>query len=159
MSGKKGDIMDGILFFGKENSDPIQFSDYPERVVSTLRLFYEIWKIPSYVIPSKKSKSKFEEWINQLDDLNGICPNSKKMSRAMEMSKKIFDELPKPFMVVRPASIRTLLIDSTRRINDEGEKVSQKTENERVEIIEVASTKTRKAALNSLKSILKEDNN
>ena len=89
---KKGDMLDGMLFFGKENSDPIQFSDYPETVVGTLRLFYNTWKIPSYVIPSKKSKSKFEEWINQLTDLNGICPNLQKMTRAMQIAKEDFEK-------------------------------------------------------------------
>lgn len=154
MPDKKGDILDGMFFFGKENPDPIQFSDYPETVVETLRLFYNTWKIPSYIIPSKKSKSKFEDWINQLTDLNGICPNGKKMSRAMEMTKEDFDRLPKQFMIVRPASIRNLLINSVRKINDE-ESVSVEPE-EATEVVEVASVKNKKSTLKNLKSMLKE---
>jgi len=151
---KKGDIIDGLLFFGKENSDPIQFSDYPETVVGTLRIFYNTWKIPSYIIPSKKLKSKFEEWINQLTDLNGICPNGEKMNRAMQMAKEDFDRFPKQFMIVRPASIRTLLINSVRKINDEN---SLSTEPEEViEVVEVASVENKKSALKNLKSMLKE---
>jgi len=151
---KKGDIIDGLLFFGKENSDPIQFSDYPETVVGTLRIFYNTWKIPSYIIPSKKSKSKFEEWILQLNDLNGICPNGEKMNRAMQMAKNTFDSLSKQFVVVRPASIRTLLINSVRKINDEN---SLSTEPEEViEVVEVASVENKKSALKNLKSMLKE---
>lgn len=155
MKEKKGDIIDGLLFFGKENSDPIQFSDYPETVVGTLRLFYNTWKIPSYIIPSKKSKSKFKEWINQLIDLNGICPNDKKMRLAMEIAKEDFDRFPKQFMIVRPASIRTLLINSVRKINDEESSASVEPE-EAKEVVEVASVENKKSALKNLKSRLKE---
>lgn len=154
MQNKKGDMLDGMLFFGKENSDPIQFSDYPETVVGTLRLFYNTWKIPSYVIPSKKSKSKFEEWINQLTDLNSICPNLQKMTRAMQIAKEDFDKLPNQFMIVRPASIRTLLINSVRKINDEEPNLSEA--KEAIEVIEVASLENKKSTLKSLKSMLKE---
>lgn len=143
-----------MFFFGKENPDPIQFSDYPETVVGTLRIFYNTWKIPSYIIPSKKSKSKFEEWILQLTDLNGICPNGEKMDRAMQIAKEDFERLPKQFMIVRPASIRTLLINSVRKINDEEPKSPEP--EEIVEVVEVASVENKKSTLKSLKSMLKE---
>ena len=137
MADKKGDIIDGLLFFGQNGSDPIQFSDYPETVIGTLRLFYNIWKVPSYVIPSKKSKSKFEDWINQLDDLNGICPNGEKMSRAMQMAKDYYDNLSNQFMIVRPSSIRNLLINSVRKINDEEEKLRKlEEENKKKEVVD-----------------------
>lgn len=152
-SNKKGDIIDGLLFFGKEGADPIQFSDYPETVIETLRAFYGIWKIPSYIIPSKKSKSKFEEWINQLTDLNGICPNSKKMNRAMQIAKETYDGLQKQFMVVRPASIRTLIIDAVRRINDEKESDLKDTIIDPIEVKNAASSGEVK---NELKSLMED---
>lgn len=153
MTDKKGDIIDGLLFFGKENSDPIQFSDYPETVVGTLRIFYNTWKIPSYIIPSKKSKSKFEEWINQLTDLNGICPNGEKMNRAMQMAKNTFDGFSKQFMVVRPASIRTLLINAVREMNDEKASDVKDTVIDPVEVENAASSGEVK---NELKSLMED---
>lgn len=125
MTQKKGDIIDAMIFFGKENPDPIQLSDYPERVVQTLRTFYFVWKIPSYIIPSKKQESKFKEWIIQLDDLNGICPVNSKMEIAMKMAKETYDGFFKKFMVIRPASVRTLLADAVRRLNDEKELIKE----------------------------------
>jgi hypothetical protein len=128
------DFIDAMIHFGTIGNkdgfkaDPLQFMDYPETVVATLRCFYNVWNVPSLSIPDKKRKyPQYEDWINQLTELNGICPNSDKMLRAMKKAKEIYETLPNRFMVVRPLSIKTLLIDAVRRINDEDEKAKSNT--------------------------------
>jgi len=153
MAEKKGDILDGMFFYGKEDADPIQFLDYPETEVETLRLFYNTWKIPSYVIPSKKSKYKFEEWVLQLQDLNNICPSTAKMKLAMEIRLQNYEKLPNKFSIVRPASIRSLLINATAEIN---RKTVATKEAEKVVVTNVASVQQRKSAARELKSFLKD---
>lgn len=152
-TNKKGDILDGMFYFGSVNSDPVQFSDYPERVLNTLRIFYSVWKIPSHIIPSVKNKSKFEEWLLQLDELNAICPNTEKMRKAMELSLTTYNEMKSKFMVIRPASIKSLLANSVAQINREAESLPAQ------ESIVVSASKEEKLkTVKSLKNFLEEEN-
>lgn len=152
MTNKNGkDVVDGFLYFASQNNDPIHFADYPERVVSTLRAFYNTWKIPSYIIPSKKSKSKYEEWIVELDELNGICPNSKKMEEAIKRCLQRYESGNK-FNVVRPASIRGLLTTIVSEMKREEE--SQKTQVK--EVVPSASLVEKKQVISDLKLMFKD---
>ena len=154
-TNKKGDILDAMLYFGKIGNDPEHFTHYPERVVNTLRLLYKTFNIPEGGIPNRKQKSNFEEWILQLDDLNTLAPSQEKMKKAMEIAKEHYDNLNKKFMIIRPASIRGLLLNAVRIINDE-EKSNEEFKVQPVEKVEVASAETKKKTLKNLKSILKE---
>lgn len=151
------DLLDGILFYAKKEQDknPEHFYQYPERVLKTLVLFQKYFKLSDGSIPSKKQKSNFEEWITQLDILNQICPSEKTMEQAMKVAKEDYDQIPRKFMIVRPLSIRTLLINAVRKINDNIENVSVETETKE-EVVEVASQEVRKNALKNLKSMIKE---
>lgn len=154
---KSKDLLDGILFYAKKEQDknPEHFYQYPERVLKTLVLFHKYFKLSDGSIPSKKQKSNFEEWITQLDILNQICPSEKIMEEAMKVAKEDYDQIPRKFMIVRPLSIRTLLINAVRKINDNIENASVETETKE-EVIEVASQEVRKNALKNLKSMIKE---
>lgn len=157
-NNKKGDLMDGMLYFGKNPDDPIQLMDYPETVVQTLRLFYKIWNIPSYTIPSKKSKSKFDDWVLQLTELNSVCPSSAKMERAMKIAKETYQDLSKKFPVFRPLAIRNLIADSVRRMNDEEEQDKKKKQSENNFIsLEVENKVSGEEAARKLKSLLEDD--
>lgn len=152
---KKGDILDGMFHFGKMGNDPEHFTHYPERVVGTLRILYQTFSIPEGGIPNRKQKSNFEEWINQLDDLNTLAPSQEKMKKAMGIAKNHYDSLNKKFMIIRPASIRGLLLNAVRIINDE-EKSDEEFKVKPEQKIEVASLEAKKNTLKNLKSILKE---
>ena len=158
-NNKKGDLVDGMLFFNQNSSDPIQFSDYPETVVATLRDFYNVWKVPSYVIPSKKNKSKFEDWILQLDELNNICPNRTKMEKAMGLSKEIYGGLKNRFMITRPSSIKNLLADAVRRLNDGNDSNEdnriEKEEQQEKEIVIMAEEEEKRNVLKNMKKKLR----
>lgn len=153
---KKGDILDAMLYFGKVGNDPEHFTHYPERVVGTLRLLYKTFNIPEGGIPNRKQKSNFEEWINQLDDLNTLAPSQEKMKKAMGIAKNHYDSLNKKFMIIRPASIRGLLLNAVRIINDE-EKSDEEFKVNPEQKVEVASVEAKKNTLKNLKSILKEN--
>jgi hypothetical protein len=153
---KKGDILDGMFYFGKMGNDPEHFTHYPERVIGTLRLLYKTFNIPEGGIPNRKQKSNFEEWILQLDELNAVAPSQEKMKKAMNIAKGHYDNLNKKFMIIRPASIKGLLINAVRTLNDE-EKSSEEFKVQPVEKVEVASAEAKKKTLKNLKSILKED--
>lgn len=134
---KKGDILDAMLYFGKMGNDPEHFTHYPERVVGTLRILYQTFSIPEGGIPNRKQKSNFDEWINQLDDLNTLAPSQEKMKKAMEMAKSHYDNLNKKFMIIRPASIRGLLLNAVRIINDEEKKaIKEIEENKSKEVVD-----------------------
>lgn len=125
MTDKKSDIIDGMLLYGSMGNDPVQFSDYPERVLSTLRIFHRETKIPTVIIPSKKIKSKFDEWINELDELVTICPTSEKFEKAIKrvMVKKDVEKMR--FTIARPASIKNILVDVVAEMAREEEKSKQ----------------------------------
>ncbi len=153
---KKGDVLDAMLYFGKMGNDPEHFTHYPERVVGTLRLLYKTFNIPEGGIPNRKQKSNFEEWILQIDDLNALAPSQEKMEKAMKIAKSHYESLNKKFMIIRPASIRGLLLNAVRIINDE-EKSDEEFKVKPEQKVEVASIEAKKNTLKNLKYILKEN--
>lgn len=103
------DMMDYILANAKK-ADPQSVLDYPETVIQTLRLFYDVWKIPEGAIPSKKQKSNYARWINELTELNTICPSSGKMRLALMRALKLYEETEKKVPVSRPSDIKQYLV-------------------------------------------------
>lgn len=149
-TNKKGDILDAIIHFGKMGDDPTHFTHYPERVVGTLRLLYKTFNIPEGGIPNRKQKSNFEEWIVQLDDLNSLAPSQEKMEKAMKIAKEHYDSLNKKFMIIRPASIRGLLLNAVRTINDEEQNKKEDTKIEKIDENKVVTSFEVKKELKSL---------
>lgn len=147
---KKGDILDGMFYFGKMGNDPEHFTHYPERVLGTLRIFYKTFNLPEGGVPSRKQKSNFEEWIVQLDDLNKLAPSLKKMEKAMEIAKSHYDNLNKKFMIIRPASIRGLLLNAVRIINDEEQNKKEDTKIEKIDENKLVTSSEVKKELKSL---------
>lgn len=135
--GTKGDLFDGMIYFKSLGEDPKKFGDYPERVVGTLRMFYKTFNLPEGMIPSRKNKSVFEEWIIQLDELNKLAPNSSKMQKAMTLAKEMYDKGQRKFMIGRPASIRLLLANAVMRINNEEKRIAENlAENKKAEVVD-----------------------
>lgn len=155
MTDKKLDPLDGMLYYGAMGNDPVQFLDYPETVVQTLRILYTKIKFPSAIIPRKKTKSKFEEWIKELQEIISICPNSKKLEMAIDKIVEKKDNGKLRFIFSRPASIKNFLIDVVAEINREEEKL-QKNKLSPIEEISVASVMERKKAVSDLKSMFEE---
>lgn len=64
-SYKRGDIVDGILFFNKikPSDTETDILEYPVDVQDTLREFLRLWPID---FPIRKYKSKFAQWIGDL---------------------------------------------------------------------------------------------
>ncbi len=147
---KKGDVLDAMLYFGKMSNDPEHFTHYPERVVGTLRLLYKTFNIPEGGIPNRKQKSNFEEWILQLDDLNTLAPSQEKMEKAMKIAKSHYDNLNKKFMIIRPASIRGLLLNAVRIINDEEQNKKEDTKIEKIDEDKLVTSSEVKKELKSL---------
>jgi len=155
---KSKDILDGILFYTKKEQDknPEHFYQYPERVLKTLVLFQKYFKLSDGSIPSKKQKSNFEEWITQLDILNQICPSEKMMEEAMKISKEDYDKIPRKFMIVRPLSIRTLLINAVRKINDQKEENIIEHKDTPMENIDISNLASSSDVKNELKSLMED---
>lgn len=150
VQNKKGDILDAMLYFGKMGDDPEHFTHYPERVVGTLRLLYKTFNIPEGGIPNRKQKSNFEEWILQLDDLNTLAPSQEKMEKAMKIAKEHYDSLNKKFMIIRPASIKKILLNAVRIINDEEQNKKEDTKIEKIDENKVVTSSEVKKELKSL---------
>jgi hypothetical protein len=147
---RKKDLLDGILFYAAKGSDPTQFLDYPEQVLFTLRLFYSVWRVPEYLVPSKRSKSKFEQWINELTELENICPSQKKMEAAMKMTLDKYKEKKLTYPILHPLSIKALLAESVSEINRNA------VVDDLPEQIEVADKDKLKKGIKGIKSFIEE---
>lgn len=152
---KRGDLLDGILFYSGK-SYPEHFLDYPEQVIQTLYLFYDIWKIPEGAVPSKKEKSKFERWINEFETLNKICPSRFKMEKAMKLAHENHQSSPKEYPVSHPLSIQEFLINATRVINTQNS-LHVLEEEKIVKVIEIQETDEQKKKFKNKLNELLED--
>ncbi len=150
-NNKKGDLFDGMLHYAAIANDPSHFSDYPERVLLTLRTFYNVWKVPEFSIPSRKSRSKLEQWILELDELNNICPASQKMEIAMQKTLEKYNTFKTKYSVTHPASIRNLLVDAVAEIK------RSEVEDTKKEIIQVASQKEINKTIKDMESMFNDE--
>ena len=155
MKNNKLDLMDGILYYSKSGNDPVQFSDYPERVLNALRIFHRETKIPTVIIPSKKTKSKFQEWVNELDELIAICPTSEKFEKAIKrvMIKKDVEKMR--FTIARPASIKNILVDVVAEMAREEEK--NVNSNPNVQLVNVATEKKKLQVAKDMRNMFNEE--
>lgn len=117
--GTKGDLFDGYLWAASlagNSGEAQQINDYPEQVIETLKLFYKIFRLPSGAIPTKRQKSKYNEWVSQLQELQIICPTNKIMEWAMNNAFNKYNAMSSKFIIARPLAIKKLLIDAMREI-------------------------------------------
>lgn len=145
---KRGDLFDAILLQSKiadKNNRPEQINDYPEQVVETLFLFWKIFKLPSGAIPTKRQKSKYNDWTSELQELQIICPTNKIMEWAMNTAFNKYNNISSKFIIARPLAIKKLLIDAMREL--------PKPETHKEEI---KSEPINKSQLRDIKSIFKE---
>ncbi len=78
---KKGDVLDGILFFAQAASDPAQalkarISEYPADIQDTLQSLAEIYAWPAASIPERPARGgkggHYAQWINETRQINQI---------------------------------------------------------------------------------------
>jgi exonuclease III len=114
------DIFDAILIQEQKVSKmdiPEQIYDYPEHVLDTLLLFNKIWMLPHRSIPQRLLKGRFEQWINELNEINELCGSQKNVEEAMNMSLKSYESMKNRFPVSHPSAIRKLIIAAMGDIN------------------------------------------
>ncbi len=131
---KRGDILDGILFYQKksnENNLPDVIYDYPETVIEKLKLFYRLWSIPVYAIPSKTIRGRYSEWVKELQELQA----ENDLVDVMTLAADIYWNMNKRFIISRPLSIKKLMIEADSEINHRKSKIEIKKENEKIEEI------------------------
>jgi len=153
----RGDIFDGIIEQAKNNSDknyyPEQVWDYPETLVDLLKCFLDIWLLPEGSIPSKKQKSKYENWILQLEKLNKLFSSSDRMKLAMKYSYDKYQKSKNRFIVYEPASIYKIVVDGISELRQIEKKQKQKLEGE----TKVATPEQIKGTVKNLKKLLERE--
>lgn len=148
---KKGDLVDLLLLQQKsyeDHNEPERISDYPEDVIETLRAFYKTWMLPEGAIPTKRKKSSYKEWVLQLQQLNTLFSNDKQMREAMKIAYSKYDKLLNKFLILRPLSIKSLLIDAVAELNRKKRKEKENSP---------ASPEKLERTIKNLKSIFKEE--
>ena len=83
------------------------------------------------------------------------------MEKAMGLSKEIYGELKNRFMITRPSSIKNLLADAVRRLNDREsiinkEKDEIRLENTPIEKFDDSTAVSGKEVKNELKSLMED---
>lgn len=104
----KGDIFSLILkqeeVYQKKNL-PEHFSDYPEQVYETLVLFYKIWELQPLAVPNRRQKSKFSQWVVELEKMTDICGTLERTKIGLTDAYKFYTTLNKPRPIVYAPSI------------------------------------------------------
>jgi hypothetical protein len=140
-----------------ERNYPDRFYDYPEVVQQTLISFYEVWKFPEAAVPTKRQKNNYQLWITDLTKIEDICSTQKNVRRALEIALDKYKSYSKQyqFIVWRPLlpAMEKLLIGAMMQIKDDEIEI----EENKAEVVEVASLDERQKALKDLKSSLKKD--
>lgn len=153
--GKKGDMMDGILWGAsigeKKNEYPV-ISDYPETLQTILREFIRVWQLPEQAIPSKKQYSQYKEWILELTNLESLC--SKNIAKIMDLSLEHYNGSGMNFIVARPKAIRTLIVHAVAKYKRDTESKQKELESK---TIDIADKSEFKKTIKELKSMFKED--
>lgn len=116
---KKGDVVDLFIELKKKGllGEPSHVDEYPETVLFTLQIFVQTFMLPNGAVPSKRSKSKFANWIVGLQELQEICPTNEQMKTCMEMALKKYENMGKSFIIYQPQSVKKLLIDAASEYN------------------------------------------
>lgn len=115
----KGDIVDGILWqmqLARARGDAPQIDDYPETVSDALRWFYRIWGLPDGAIPTKRAKSKYQEWVSQMQEIVALF-GKWTAQEVMELSFHYFMNMPNKFIIARPLAIKKLVIAAVSELN------------------------------------------
>lgn len=115
---RKGDGVDFVLWQmeeEKKRNEPEQISDYPETVQTMLRAFASVWKLPAGAIPTKRQKSKYEQWVSELGQLNEVCGSHQE--EALQIALDRYESLKSKFIVYHPLAIRSLLIHAVGEMN------------------------------------------
>ena len=155
--GKKGDMMDGILWSASiaqnKNEYPV-ISDYPETLQTILKEFIRVWQLPEQAIPSKKQYSQYKEWVLELTNLESLC--SKNIAKIMDLSLERYNSSGMNFVISRPRAIKNLIIDAVAKYKRDVESKQQelKTKTNGIETKESTVSSDR---ISSLRNSLKED--
>ncbi len=158
---KKGDILDGMLFYANkanELSMPSQVYEYPEDVLQTLILFQKLWMLPANAIPSKQLRGRFAQWLKELQELNSLVKNNQEMQEILPIVFSEYEKLSKRFIVSHPLAIKQFMIGIMSEINRN--KTKEKhilQETEELEITQDASKENVKSTIKDLKSIFEDE--
>ena len=122
---KKGDIMDGILYFAalaedRQNQLSDRVQDYPQDCQQTLRWFVEVFELLPSAIPAKPTRGgkggDFALWINELREINGVLEGfgKKAMLAVKAVSKNLSISHPGAIMWALPAEVGKLAAKEQR---------------------------------------------
>ena len=103
----------------KHGNEPSQISDYPEDVVETLRVFNKIWCPPSMAIPTKRQKSKFEQWVKDLRTIEDLCGTNARFEVALKVVLATYEgySMEYQFVVDTPLKLKNLLVKVLSEMN------------------------------------------
>ena len=155
--GKKGDLMDGILWgasIGEKKNEYVVISDYPETLQTILREFIRVWQLPEQAIPSKRQESQYKEWILELINLESLC--SKNVAKIMDLSLERYNSSGMNFVISRPRAIKSLVIDAVAKYKRDVESKQRELES-KINETEIKESTVSSDRISSLRNSLKED--
>jgi len=92
-------------FYGAsaEHADiPRAYADYPEHLMKALKVFVEVMKIPTGMIPFKK-QSSYGKWIAGLEEVVKVCESDNMIRPAMELARERY--IQRPYHLTHPRAI------------------------------------------------------
>jgi hypothetical protein len=152
---KLGDGVDWLLMQireGKKHYIFEQEADYPETIFSILHAYIKVWQPPSGAVPRKRQKTKFIQWVSELDQLSQIV--SANHEEIFTIALETYN-LGNQFVVGHPLALRQLLIDAVSKFNRNKDKSKQTEAFEIIKIDDVeklVSPEQAKAILKDFKS-------
>ena len=111
----------------QHGNEPAQIADYPEHVVETLRVFNRVWCPPPLAIPNKRQKSKFKQWVSDLEYLEDLCGTNKRFEQALQQAVKVYREKNYTFIVDTPLKFKNMITTALAQMNQtkQGEFVAE----------------------------------
>lgn len=126
------DDFNTFLKFEKAKSlhgnEPSQIADYPDNVVETLRVFNKVWCPPPLMIPSKRQKSKYLQWIKELESLEDLCGTNTKFEDVLRTVTETYNQNRSrgfTFVVDTPLKLKNMIITELSAMNRKKAEESQ----------------------------------
>lgn len=103
----------------EHGNEPANIADYPDNVVGTLRVFNKVWCPPALAIPSKRQKSKFNQWVKDLQTLEDLCGDNARFEIALRMALAVYENYSREyqFIVDTPLKLKNLIITALSQMN------------------------------------------
>lgn len=122
---RKGDGVDMVIRQMEEQAkknDYPQFDDFPETLLTIIRLYVEHFKIPETVVPYKYNRKRYNLWVKELGEIAELCGHH--ADRAMEIAGEDLRKRENWHLIItRPKgewnTIYTLLSTALIKINAE----------------------------------------